>query len=77
MHKNRFLLYNASYDRGLAELSHGIVLISHMIESSIDAGLSRFDMLKGDYTYKYRLGAVARPIRSLLLQRNTDEGEEA
>jgi CelD/BcsL family acetyltransferase involved in cellulose biosynthesis len=33
-----------------------------LIERSIADGLSRFDFLKGEEPYKYRLGAVERPL---------------
>jgi CelD/BcsL family acetyltransferase involved in cellulose biosynthesis len=33
-----------------------------MIEAAITGGRSRFDFLKGDEPYKFRLGGVARPL---------------
>jgi hypothetical protein len=57
-----FYLYNSAYAEDAADASPGIVLLASMIERSIDEGLQRFDFLKGDERYKYRLGAVDRPL---------------
>ena len=61
-HEGGYYLYNSAYDPDAAHASPGIVLLTALIERSIDAGLRRFDFLKGDETYKYRLGAEARPL---------------
>ena len=37
-------------------------MLSHLIERSIDDGKKVFDFLKGDETYKFRLGAQPRPL---------------
>lgn len=58
-------LYNSAYAEDAAGTSPGIVLLSSMIERSIDDGLQRFDFLKGDEQYKYRLGATDRPLSIL------------
>jgi hypothetical protein len=55
-------LYNSAYDPGLAAASPGIAIIGTMIETAIGEGLPRFDFLKGDEEYKFRLGAEARPL---------------
>lgn len=55
-------LYNSSYDPDLAEASPGVAMIGSMIEVAIGEGAKRFDFLKGDETYKFRLGAEARPL---------------
>lgn len=55
-------LYNSAYDPGLAAASPGIAIIGTMIETAIEEGLPRFDFLKGDEEYKFRLGAEARPL---------------
>ena len=62
---NAFYLYNSAYVEDAADVSPGIVLLALMIERSIDGGLRRFDFLKGDERYKYRLGAVDRPLTVL------------
>lgn len=58
-------LYNSSYAEDASDVSPGIVLLALMIERTIDSGLHRFDFLKGDEQYKYRLGAIDRPLTSL------------
>lgn len=60
-----YYLYNSSLDPSRQDLSPGVVLVSELILSSITAGRSRFDFLKGDETYKYRLGATARQLVDL------------
>lgn len=58
-------LYNSSYDPHLAEASPGIAIVGTLIEQAIAEGLPRFDFLKGDETYKFRLGAEPRPLYRL------------
>ena len=57
-----YYLYNSSFDPAHSALSPGVVLLSSLIERAIGEGLTRFDFLKGDETYKRRLGAVYRPL---------------
>jgi CelD/BcsL family acetyltransferase involved in cellulose biosynthesis len=39
------------------------------IRLAIEAGCHGFDLLKGDYAYKYRFGAEARRVRRLVARR--------
>lgn len=57
-----YYLYNSAYNPELAETSPGVVLLGRLIELTIDRHQAVFDFLKGDEHYKYRLGAVARPL---------------
>lgn len=57
-----FYLYNSAYEPEMRNLSPGNVMLSHLIEQSIENGKQVFDFLKGDETYKFRLGSVARPL---------------
>lgn len=57
-----YYLYNSAYEPAAGAASPGIVLVSEMIKQAIGSGRTRFDFLKGDEVYKYRLGAVARPL---------------
>ncbi len=57
-----YYLYNSAYDPEVAELSPGIVLVSMLIRRAIRSGRRRFDFLKGDKAYKFRLGAQRRPL---------------
>ncbi len=64
-----FFLYNSAFDRELQHLSPGMVLVAEDIRLAIDDGCEAFDLLKGDYSYKYRFGAVPRTIRRLIVRR--------
>jgi CelD/BcsL family acetyltransferase involved in cellulose biosynthesis len=60
-----YYLYNSAFDPGAGTASPGTVLVDLLIERAIGAGLRRFDFLKGDEPYKFRLGAVPRPLSRL------------
>jgi CelD/BcsL family acetyltransferase involved in cellulose biosynthesis len=64
-----FFLYNSAFDRELQHLAPGMVLVAEDIRSAIEEGCSGFDLLKGDYAYKYRFGAHPRPVRRLVVTR--------
>ena len=68
-HKDAVYLYNSAFDHRFRQLSPGMVLVAELIRGAIEEGLSRFDMLKGDLEYKYRFGAVPRPVVRLALGR--------
>jgi len=57
-----YYLYNSAFDPEMIHLSPGNVMLSHLIERAIDQGKRVFDFLKGDETYKFRLGASERPL---------------
>lgn len=57
-----YYLYNSAFEPDLRLYSPGNVMLSHLIERSIQQGHQFFDFLKGDEAYKFRLGAVARPL---------------
>ena len=60
-----YYLYNSGYEPDLAEASPGVVLLGTLIERAIDEGRARFDFLKGDEAYKFRLGAERRPLTEI------------
>ncbi len=64
-----FFLYNSAFDRTWGSLAPGMVLVGEDIRLAIDAGCEAFDLLKGDYRYKYRFGAVPRAVRRLTATR--------
>ena len=64
-----YYLYNSAFDREFQAVSPGMVLVAEDIRIAIEAGCSAFDMLKGDYAYKYRFGAVPRAIKRLVVTR--------
>jgi CelD/BcsL family acetyltransferase involved in cellulose biosynthesis len=66
---DRFSLYNSAFDRSWGSLAPGMVLVGEDIRLAIEDGAKGFDMLKGDYAYKYRFGATARRVRRLVVTR--------
>jgi CelD/BcsL family acetyltransferase involved in cellulose biosynthesis len=64
-----YLLYNSAFDRKWGTLAPGMVLVGEDIRIAIDEGCSAFDLLKGDYPYKYRFGARPRAVRRLMVRR--------
>jgi CelD/BcsL family acetyltransferase involved in cellulose biosynthesis len=64
-----YSLYNSAFDREWQRLGPGMVLVAEDIRLAIEEGCVAFDMLKGDYPYKYRFGAQARPVKRLVVRR--------
>lgn len=64
-----YYLYNSAYDPNLSHGSPGVVLLGSMIETAIGEQLDRFDFLKGDETYKFRLGAQPRHLLEIVATR--------
>jgi CelD/BcsL family acetyltransferase involved in cellulose biosynthesis len=64
-----YYLYNSAFDARWRRLSPGMVLIAEDIRIAIEAGCSAFDLLKGDYAYKYRFGARPRAVKRLVVRR--------
>jgi CelD/BcsL family acetyltransferase involved in cellulose biosynthesis len=65
----RFYLYNSAFDHEWRGLSPGMVLVAENIREAIEDGCAAFDLLKGDYGYKYRFGASPRAVKRLLVTR--------
>lgn len=68
-HEGTFFLYNSAFDRAWQHLSPGMVLVAEDIRIAIEGGCSGFDLLKGDYPYKYRFGAYPRAVKRLVVTR--------
>jgi CelD/BcsL family acetyltransferase involved in cellulose biosynthesis len=64
-----YSLYNSAFDREWQQLAPGMVLVAEDIRIAIEAGCSAFDLLKGDYVYKYRFGAYPRAVKRLVFSR--------
>lgn len=63
---NHILVYNSGLDSSqFGHLSPGIVLLSYNIQDAIDKGRAVFDFLRGDETYKYRMGGKDTSIYNL------------
>jgi CelD/BcsL family acetyltransferase involved in cellulose biosynthesis len=65
-----YYLYNSAFDRRWRHLSPGMVLVAEDIRVAIEAGCGSFDLLKGDFEYKYRFGARPRHVKRLLARRS-------
>ncbi len=61
-YKNGVYLYNSGYDPQYTSLSAGLLSKALCIKESIEAKKERFDFLRGDEVYKYRLGGNEIPI---------------
>jgi CelD/BcsL family acetyltransferase involved in cellulose biosynthesis len=64
-----YSLYNSAFDTRSRRLSPGMVLVAEDIRIAIEGGCSAFDLLKGDYAYKYRFGARPRAVKRLVITR--------
>lgn len=62
-----YFLYNSAYEPRLRSLSPGQVMLGLLIERAIEEGRRIFDFLKGDETYKLRLGATERPLYEIVV----------
>jgi CelD/BcsL family acetyltransferase involved in cellulose biosynthesis len=62
-------LYNSAFDRSWGSLAPGMVLVGEDIRIAIEDGCTAFDLLKGDYAYKYRFGAVPRVVKRFVASR--------
>jgi CelD/BcsL family acetyltransferase involved in cellulose biosynthesis len=62
-------LYNSAFDRTWGALAPGMVLVGEDIRLAIEDGCGAFDLLKGDYQYKYRFGAVPRAVKRIVVSR--------
>ncbi len=60
-----YYLYNSAYDPDLGQASPGVVLLGRMLEQAIVEGCPRFDFLKGDEPYKFRMGARKRLLTEI------------
>ncbi|NDJ61197.1 MAG: GNAT family N-acetyltransferase [Chloroflexi bacterium] len=68
-YNNQILVYNSGLDpNAYAQLSPGIVLLSYNIRAAIETGHSVFDFLRGNETYKYRMGGQDTRVYMLLAQ---------
>ena len=62
-------LYNSAFDRSWGNLAPGMVLVAEDIRLAIAEGCGGFDLLKGDYAYKYRFGSYPRAVKRLVVTR--------
>jgi CelD/BcsL family acetyltransferase involved in cellulose biosynthesis len=69
VHRGVWGLYNTAFDPAMAALAPGVVLVTQLIEQAADEGCPTFDLLRGDEPYKYRFGAVDRPLHRVTIAR--------
>ena len=68
-------LYNSGYDPAYGRLAAGLLNHAYNIRRSIEAGLSVFDFMRGDETYKYHLGGQDRLLYRLTATRRSAKSE--
>ncbi|MCJ7569303.1 MAG: GNAT family N-acetyltransferase [Anaerolineales bacterium] len=68
-YEDKIWVYNSGFNPSHYELSPGWVLMAHLIHWAIDQGFTEVDFLRGDESYKYRLGGVDRHIVRLTIER--------
>lgn len=64
-----YYLYNSGFDTNYSSLSVGQVLTSFTIQDAILNQKKRYDFLRGDEVYKFRLGGVAQSVFDLEFSR--------
>lgn len=68
-HAGRMYSYLTGIDPSAAYYSPGTNLLHHVIGEAISEGMQEFDMLRGEESYKYLWGAVARHNQRLIMRR--------
>ena len=63
------MLYNCGYDPATKQWSPGQVAIGLAVQNAITEGFQTYDLLRGQEAYKYRLGAVDRPLFRISLSK--------
>jgi len=61
------ILWCGAIDHELSQWSPGIVLFGMVFRHAIGLGHAKIDLLRGQYPYKYSLGAVDRPLSRITL----------
>lgn len=67
--EGELLLYNSGYERGYSSLAVGLLSKALALQWAIQAGVRRFDFLRGAEPYKYDLGARNREILQCSIRR--------
>lgn len=72
VYRDRMMLYNSGLNPlDYSGVSPGIVLLTFSIQDATRRGYRLFDFLRGEEEYKYRMGAVPKPIYRLTISRQT------
>ncbi|HEX4124561.1 MAG TPA: GNAT family N-acetyltransferase [Tepidisphaeraceae bacterium] len=65
------MTWGTGYDEKYKQYSPGIVTFAMTIRRAIESGSPRIDFLRGQYPYKYNLGAKDVPLHGLTLKQRT------
>jgi CelD/BcsL family acetyltransferase involved in cellulose biosynthesis len=68
-YRNRIWIYNSGLDPAHHQLSLGWVILAHLFQWAIENGREAVDFLRGDETYKYRMGGEAQHVERLTIAR--------
>lgn len=63
------MLYNAGHNPSMREWSPGVVAVAMAIRRAIERGKKTYDLMRGREPYKYRFGAVDRPLYRITLRK--------
>jgi CelD/BcsL family acetyltransferase involved in cellulose biosynthesis len=63
------MLYNAGHEPSMREWSPGVVAVAMAIRQAIERGEKTYDLMRGREPYKYRFGAVDRPLYRITLRK--------
>lgn len=77
IYKGRVYYYQSGMDPAYARYGAGDVLVAEMIKSSIEAGASEYDFLRGGETYKSHWTKVWRNNMEIRVWKNTASGRAA
>ena len=66
---NKIWVYNSGINPLFENLSPGWVLLSYLIQWSIEAGKSEFDFMRGDEAYKYQFGGINKNVLQLKISK--------
>lgn len=69
-YNNTLYLYHLGYDPAYSKFGVGNLLISHLIEDSIQKGKARFDFLNGPELFKKRWASLSRNILEVRFVQN-------
>jgi len=67
VYDNRVFVYNSGLNHEeYGQLSPGIVLLAYDIQYAIEHGYDKYDFLRGDEIYKYRMGGQDTPVMNIV-----------
>ena len=69
-YKNKFLDYLSGFDLGYKKYSIGLLLLKQAIKDAIELGMSEFDFLRGDASYKFFWTENKRINKNFIIKQN-------